>query len=47
MYASQPEEEYRQANDGKWYTKDQFRDYYTSMEPWKAPFGSWRDRWES
>ena len=45
MYASEPEEEYRQANDGKWYTKEQFMHYYTSIDPWKAPFGSWRDRW--
>ena len=40
------QEERRQADDNKWYTEKQFRDYYTRKNPWKEPFGSWRYHWK-
>ena len=35
--------EYRQADDGNWYTMEEFQHYY--QQPW-GTFGAWREYWD-
>ena len=39
VVASQPEKEYRQADDGYWYSEEQFKEHYKQS-------GLWHARWE-